>query len=82
MPPNINAVEGDDEGGMPFELAALEALLMTTCVEMNKQQVQLTQNVHRALGALRLSIMGNGVVPGSKLLEQVYAYDLFRLSCQ
>ena len=61
----------NDMSSLPFELAALEALLLTACSELLKQQAQLTDRVNRALQALRRTVIGTRVVAGDKQLEQV-----------
>ena len=56
---------------VPFELAALEALLMTACAELLKEQTHLTERVNRALQALRRTVIGTRVVAGDVQLEHV-----------
>lgn len=69
--PLSGATEQEDGSSVPFELAALEALLTTACSEMQKQQAQLTLKVNRALQALRRTVVGSRVVAGDEQLEQV-----------
>lgn len=57
--------------GIPFELAALEAMLMTACSTIHHQQTALFERVNRALHALRRTVIGSRVVAGDKQLEVV-----------
>jgi len=56
---------------VPFELAALEAMLITACASLHTQQAALAERVGRALVALRRTVIGARVVAGDQQLEAV-----------
>lgn len=60
-----------DAHSVPFELAALEAVLMTACTALHQQQSQLTERVSNSLHALRRTVIGSRVVAGDQQLENV-----------
>eukprot|EP00966_Prymnesium_polylepis_P336541 7391624-Prymnesium_polylepis.1 len=56
---------------VPFELAALEAMLATASSELHNQQEQLAERVKRALQTLRRTVSGTRVGAGDSQLEAV-----------
>ncbi|KAL3918522.1 MAG: hypothetical protein SGPRY_005985, partial [Prymnesium sp.] len=56
---------------IPFELAALEAMLMTACTSLQHQQALLTERVSKALQGLRRTVSGAQAVASDQQLEIV-----------
>ena len=55
----------------PFEFHALEAVLLTASTELSRRQAALSDELQRALLALRRNVVGTQVVAGSRQLEAV-----------
>jgi len=67
----MRAPHTDDYGRpVPFEFAALEAVLLSACSELHKQQELATAKVREALLSLRRSVRTR-VVAGARQLENV-----------
>uniref|UniRef100_A0A7S4F3N7 Magnesium transporter n=1 Tax=Chrysotila carterae TaxID=13221 RepID=A0A7S4F3N7_CHRCT len=66
-----DADEEDFEASVAFEFAALEAVLLTACSELHKQQEHATAKVREALHSLRRTVLGTRVVAGARQLESV-----------
>ena len=59
------------EGAMPFEFAALEAMLMQACADLHKQVERRAAETKAATDELTNTVLGTRVVAGSKQLEKV-----------